>query len=105
LLAALGSPLVAAAAGFALRAASRRTPLLLDGTAPLAAALLCVDTQSRAREWWQVADTSPDRAHARVLERLELRPLLDLGAGGDGTAGLLAVAVLRAAVIVSGRDE
>jgi nicotinate-nucleotide--dimethylbenzimidazole phosphoribosyltransferase len=106
LLAELGSPVVAAAAGFALRAAGRRTPLVLDGTPALAAGLLCADTQPRAREWWQVADTSSDRAHARAVEQLELQPLLDLRAGtGDGSAGLLAVAVLRAAVIAGGADE
>jgi NaMN:DMB phosphoribosyltransferase len=99
LLAALDSPVLAAAAGFALCAAVRRTPVVLDGTAVLAAALLCVDSQSRASRWWQVADTSTERAHARALEQLGLRPLLDLGTSlGDGTAGLLAVTVLRAAV-------
>jgi nicotinate-nucleotide--dimethylbenzimidazole phosphoribosyltransferase len=100
LLAALSSPVVGVAAGIALRAAARRTPVVLDGTAVLAAALLCVDSQSKARRWWQVADVSPDRSHARAVEQLALRPLLDLGTRlGDGTAGLLAVAVLRAAVL------
>lgn len=100
LLAALGSPTVAAAAGFALRAAARRTAVVLDGDAVLAAALLCVDGQPRAREWWQLADTSTGRAASRVADRLERTPLLDLRAGnGDGTAGLLAVEVLRAAVV------
>jgi len=37
LLAALGSPLIAASAGFALRAAARRTAVVLDGNAVLAA--------------------------------------------------------------------
>jgi nicotinate-nucleotide--dimethylbenzimidazole phosphoribosyltransferase len=105
LLAALGSPPVSAAAGFALRAATRRTPLVLDGLPVVAAALLCFDIQSRARDWWQVADTSDDRAHARALELLELRPLLDLGtSAGDGLTGLLAVAVLRAAVTTGAAD-
>jgi nicotinate-nucleotide--dimethylbenzimidazole phosphoribosyltransferase len=100
LLAALGNPVIAAAAGLALRAAARRTAVVLDGPAVLAAALLCVDSQPRARDWWQVADSSPDRHASRVIERLERTPLLDLRAGnGDGTAGLLAVDVLRAAVL------
>jgi nicotinate-nucleotide--dimethylbenzimidazole phosphoribosyltransferase len=104
LLAALDSALLASAAGFALRAAARRTPVVLDGRSVLAAALLCADEQPRVREWWQVADTSPERAHARAVEHLELRPLLGLGTdGGDGTAGLLAVALLRAAVLTSTR--
>jgi NaMN:DMB phosphoribosyltransferase len=97
LLGALASPEVAAAAGFSLRAAVRRTGLVLDGGAALAAALLCIDSQPRAREWWQLADTSADPAYARVAAQLERTPLLDLGAGsGDGSAGLLALEVLRA---------
>jgi nicotinate-nucleotide--dimethylbenzimidazole phosphoribosyltransferase len=105
LLAALGSPVLATAAGFAMGTAARRTPIVLAGTVVLAAALLCADAQPRAREWWQVADTSPDRAAARAVEHLELRPVLSLGTGGDdGTAGLLAVAVLRAAVTTDTSD-
>jgi nicotinate-nucleotide--dimethylbenzimidazole phosphoribosyltransferase len=106
LLAALDSPVLAAAAGLALRAAARRTPVVLDGTVVLAGALLCVDSQPRARRWWQIADTSPERAHARAVEQLALPPLLDLGTWlGDGTAGLLAVAMLRTAVLVGAGDE
>lgn len=106
LLAALDSPVLAAAAGLAMRAAARRTPVVLDGIAVLAGAVLCVDSQPRARRWWQIADTSPERAHARAVEQLALPPLLDLGTRlDDGTAGLLAVAMLRAAVLVGARDE
>jgi NaMN:DMB phosphoribosyltransferase len=104
LLAAFDSPPLAAAAGFALRAAARRTGLVLDGTLTVAAALLGADVQLRALDWWQVADTSSDRAHARAVEQLALRPLLTLGTSlGDGTAGLLAVTVLRAAVTMGVR--
>jgi nicotinate-nucleotide--dimethylbenzimidazole phosphoribosyltransferase len=90
-----------------MRAAARRTPLLLDGSCALAGALLCYDTQSRAGRWWRVADTSPDPVHSRAAEELGQQPLLDLRTSrGDGTAGLLALAVLRAATtIASGRDE
>lgn len=106
LLAELASPVIAAAAGFALRAAARRTGVVLEGSAVLAAALLCVDSQPRAREWWQIADTSSDPAQNHALDRLARRPLLDLRAGvGDGMVGLLAVAVLRAAAPSGGADE
>ncbi|MDT4911032.1 MAG: nicotinate-nucleotide--dimethylbenzimidazole phosphoribosyltransferase [Pseudonocardiales bacterium] len=100
---ALESPMFAAAVGFVLRAAGRRTPLILDGTGAVAAALFCFDIQTRVARWWQFADTSTDRIHQRVVDELTVRPLLDLGTSrGDGTAGLLAVAVLRAAATTSG---
>jgi nicotinate-nucleotide--dimethylbenzimidazole phosphoribosyltransferase len=105
LLAGLGSSAIASAAGVALQAAARRTPLILDGMTALAAAVLCFDLQSRASQWWQIADTSPERAHRRAVERLELPPLLDLRTDlGNGIAGLLAVAVLRAALATRQRD-
>jgi nicotinate-nucleotide--dimethylbenzimidazole phosphoribosyltransferase len=100
LLAALDAPRLAAAVGCVLRAAGRRTAVVLDGTAAVAAALLCVDSQPRAAEWFQVADSSDDPVHRRAVEQLRARPLLDLGtSSGDGTAGVLAVALLRAAVV------
>jgi NaMN:DMB phosphoribosyltransferase len=105
LLARLGSPTISAAAGFAVRSAARQTPVVLDGDAVLAAALLCFDSHPRARDWWQLADTSIDRAPARVADKLDRIPLLDLQSGnGDGTAGLLAIDVLCAAVITAGID-
>jgi hypothetical protein len=106
LLAALGSPVIAAAAGLALRAAARRTAVVLDGPAALSGALLCFDSQPRAREWWQLADTSADRHAVRAAAQLERTPLLDLRSGnGDGTAGLLAIDVLRAAVLTGVVDD
>jgi nicotinate-nucleotide--dimethylbenzimidazole phosphoribosyltransferase len=106
LLKTVGSTAIAAAAGVALRAAARRTPVVLDGTATLAGALLCLDIQPRASQWWRLADTSPDRVFRRAVERVELRPLLDLGTDlADGTAGLLAAGLLRAALAMGRRDD
>ena len=102
LLAALDSPQLAATAGFLLRATGRRTPLVLDGAAALAAALLVDDIAPGAAGWWQAADASPDPVHGRACEELGLRPLLTLGISSrDGTAGLLSLPVLRAATAAS----
>jgi nicotinate-nucleotide--dimethylbenzimidazole phosphoribosyltransferase len=96
LLVAAGSPATAAAAGFLMRAAARRTGVVLDGAAVLVAALVCIDSQPLAAHWWQLADSGPGPAHGAVAGRLELRPLLDLGGStGDGLAGLLAADLLR----------
>lgn len=99
LLSALGSPAFALLAGVALRAAVRRTPAVLDGTAAVAAGVVGSAVQTRVVRWWQVADTSTDPVHERASAQLGRTPLLALSAArGDGTAGLLAVAVLRAAI-------
>ena len=99
----LQSAALAAATGFLLRAVSRRTPVVLDGAAALAAALLCYEVQPRAAYWWRVSDTSVDPVHGHAVEYLLQQPVLGLGASsGDGIAGLLAVAVLRSAVALAG---
>lgn len=99
-----GGPDLAAAAGFVLRCAARRTPVLLDGLPAVTAALVAYEAQPRAVRWWKCADVSAEPAHELALTKLGQRAVLDLGTGlGDGTAGLLAVPVLRAAVSVLGR--
>jgi nicotinate-nucleotide--dimethylbenzimidazole phosphoribosyltransferase len=99
LLAAIGAADLAAVTGFVLRAAGRRTPVLLDGLPAVSAALVAYDAQPRAVRWWRSADLSPHPAHELALTKLGQRSILDLGIGrGDGTAGALAAAVLRVAV-------
>jgi nicotinate-nucleotide--dimethylbenzimidazole phosphoribosyltransferase len=98
LLTALNRPMLAAATGFVLHAAARRTPVVLDGPAITAAALTAYEAQPRAVRWWWAADTTQDPAHALALTTMGMRSVLDLGLGlNDGTAGLLALPVLRAA--------
>lgn len=98
LLAALADPQLAATTGLILQGVALRTPVVLDGTAAVVAALLGHDVQSRADRWWRIADSCPDPVHARAVEELLQRPMLDLAtSAGDGMAGVLTVALLRAA--------
>jgi nicotinate-nucleotide--dimethylbenzimidazole phosphoribosyltransferase len=99
LLAAVGTGQLAVATGLLLQAALRRTPVVLDGPAVAAAALVAARLSFRAVDWWLAGHLSPDPAHGLALARLSLEPVLDLGLrGDDGTGALLAVPVLRAAV-------
>lgn len=98
LLAGLADPGFAAAAALALQAAARRTPVLLDGAAATLAALVAYEAQPRAVRWWLAADSAADPGQQAALQALALVPVLDLASDrGDGTAGVLAVTVLRAA--------
>jgi nicotinate-nucleotide--dimethylbenzimidazole phosphoribosyltransferase len=82
-----------------LRAAARRTPVILDGAGALAAALLGYELQPRALRWWLPADTGSDPASALAVGRLAQPAVLSLGSDlGDATAGLLTVLVLQAAL-------
>ena len=98
LLAELGATDLAVLAGLLLGAAARRTPVLLDGTVVLCAALLARQVAPLATGWWQVAHRCSDPTFERALRVCALEPLLDLGLrGGDGAGALLALPLLRAA--------
>ncbi|EHR49731.1 NaMN:DMB phosphoribosyltransferase [Saccharomonospora marina XMU15] len=83
---------LAAVAGFLARAAARRTPVLLDGLAVTAAALVAEEFAPGARSWWAAAHRGSEPAHAMALEHLDLEPIVDLGVRRGG--GLAATAVL-----------
>ena len=86
-------------AGFCAQAAVRRTPLLLDGMAVTAAALVAERLAPGARQWWQAGHRSTEPGHTLALAALELEPILDLRMRlGEGTGAAVALPVLRAAV-------
>lgn len=96
---ALGEPALALAAGFLLRAAARRTAVVLDGLAALAAGVLAADVTAPAGFWWLAADSPNEPAAQLACDRLDLAPVLRLGTAlADGTAGVLCVPILRTAV-------
>lgn len=101
LLVQLNSTRLAVTAGLLLRAAARRTPVLLDGPVAAAAALVAYEAQPRAVRWWAAADLGSDPAHELALSRLGEQAILGMGTGlGDGLAGLLAVPAIRAAEVL-----
>ena len=105
LLAACGGSDLAALTGFLLRAASRRTPVVIDGVGALAAALVAHEVAPRAMRWWTVAHAVPDRGYQAALPRLGLSPIVDLRLRrGDGVGALISLPLLRAAVRLSGGD-
>lgn len=84
--------------GFCLQAALRRTPVLLDGLVVGTGALLAEELSPGAREWWLVAQRSPEPAMTLAVEHLGLTPVLDLGIRmGDGTGATTVVPLLQMA--------
>lgn len=99
LLGCAGGADLAAMTGFLAQAAVRRTPVLLDGVASAACAVVAEELAPGARNWWLAGSRSTEPAQRVALERLELTPILDIGLRlGEGTGGLLAVPVLTAAI-------
>jgi nicotinate-nucleotide--dimethylbenzimidazole phosphoribosyltransferase len=98
LLAAVGGEEFAAIAGAVLAARMGRIPVLLDGYACTAAAAVLHAIDRRALAHCLVAHRSAEPGHARLLEAIGQRPLLDLGMRlGEGSAAALAVPLLKAA--------
>ena len=99
LLATVSGPDFAAIAGFLHRSALRRTPVILDGTIPTAAALVVDRIEPKARLWWLAGHRSVEPAHGFALERLGLEPLLDMDMRlGEGTGAVLALPIVQAAI-------
>ena len=98
LLRTVGGADLAAMAGFLAQAAARRTPVLLDGLAVGAAAMVAEELAPGARDWWLAGHRSAEPAHDLALSHLQLTPVLDLGMRlGEGPGALAALPLLQAA--------
>lgn len=95
----VGGHELAAIAGGILAARLAHVPVLLDGYASTAAAAIVHAARPDALDHCVVAHRSAEPGHARLLERLGKRPLLDLDMRlGEASGAALAVGILRAAV-------
>src|SRR5206468_6037985 len=103
-LAALGGFEIAALVGLILGAAARRIPVVLDGFITGAAAIVAAAVQPAVASRLIASHRSSEPGHAIVLERLGLRPFLDLDLRlGEGTGAALLIGLLASAARI--RDE
>jgi nicotinate-nucleotide--dimethylbenzimidazole phosphoribosyltransferase len=97
-LAEFGGLEIAMMAGAVIGAASARMPVLIDGFIASAAALAAIRLEPTVRAYCVFCHRSAERGHERMLEALDVEPLLDLGLRlGEGTGALLALPIVRAA--------
>lgn len=95
----LGGREIAAMAGAILAARIERVPVILDGFVSTAAAAILKAIEPSALDHCLAAHCSAESAHAEVLRRLGLRPILDLGMRlGEGSGAALAAGVVKAAL-------
>ncbi len=98
-LAAVGGLELAALAGFALRAAERGVPVVLDGFLAGSAALVARAVRPDATRFFVASHQSAERGSRVVLDALGLEPLLSLGLRlGEGTGAVLGIELVRSAV-------
>ena len=89
--------------GVILACSDRRIPCVLDGFISTSAGLIASRVCPKTRRYMLAGHRSAERGHDRMLELLELRPILDLAMRlGEGTGAALALPILEAAVKVLG---
>jgi len=89
---------IAALVGALEAAAGSGRLVVLDGFITGVAALVALARRPALRRYLVAAHVSAEAAHARVLQRLGLRPLLDLELRlGEGTGAVLAISLIDSA--------
>jgi nicotinate-nucleotide--dimethylbenzimidazole phosphoribosyltransferase len=90
---------IAALFGAILSARHKNIPVLLDGFVCSAAVAPWAQLAPGALDHLQAAHVSAEAAHRRLLDALQLEPLLDLGMRlGEASGAAVAIGVLRAAL-------
>jgi nicotinate-nucleotide--dimethylbenzimidazole phosphoribosyltransferase len=92
---------IAGMAGLIVGSAAAQVPVVLDGFIAGAAALVAVRLQPRCLPYLIASHRSVERGHRAVLDRLQLKPLLDLDLRlGEGTGACLGIGLVQAAIKV-----
>ncbi|PSJ59731.1 nicotinate-nucleotide--dimethylbenzimidazole phosphoribosyltransferase [Pseudaminobacter soli (ex Li et al. 2025)] len=92
----------AAIAGAIIAARMEKVPVILDGLAAIASASVLYAINPRALDHCVVAQASPEHGFGKAVEKLGMKPLLDLGmAHAEGAGGALAVGLVKAAALCS----
>ncbi|MEL6280186.1 MAG: nicotinate-nucleotide--dimethylbenzimidazole phosphoribosyltransferase [Pseudomonadota bacterium] len=95
----LGGRELAAIAGAIMRARQERIPVILDGFICCAAAAPLLKHARRALDHCVAAHRSAEAAHGRLLNEMNLKPVLDLDLRlGEGSGAAVALGVLKAAL-------
>lgn len=95
---------IAALTGAYLRCGQLGLPALVDGFITTVAALVAVRLRPELADWLFYAHRSAEPGHQRLLEALDVQPLLDLNMRlGEGSGAAVAAPLLRAAAALHAR--
>ena len=90
---------IAALVGAYIASAQQGVPIMVDGFIATAAALLAVEINPSVRPWMMFAHQSAEKAHKLALEKLNAKPILNLGLRlGEGSGAALAVPLIQSAL-------
>ena len=100
-LAKVGGFEIAAIAGLVLGCAANSIPVVIDGFISTAGALIASELHPSVRDYIFAAHRSVEIGHTFMLERIGVRPILDLDFRlGEGTGAALAMGLIEAGVKV-----
>jgi len=95
----VGGAEIAGIAGLCLGAAARGIPVLIDGFISTAGALIAYEIEPKVKEYMISAHKSVEKGHEIMLERMGLRPIIDLDFRlGEGTGAAIGMAIVESAV-------
>ena len=86
-------------AGMIIAGARRRVPTMIDGVNATAAAMIAWGIFPECSQYMLCSHLSEEIAHAKMLAKLDLHPIVDAGMRlGEGTGASLAIVVLQTAL-------
>jgi nicotinate-nucleotide--dimethylbenzimidazole phosphoribosyltransferase len=93
----IGGAEIGGIAGLIIGAAARRVPVVVDGFISTAGALIAYAIEPKTRDYMFAAHNSQEIGHRAMLEKIGLKPLLDLDLRlGEGTGAALAMLIIEA---------
>ncbi len=93
----VGGAEIGGIAGLILGASAKRVPVVIDGFISTAGALIAYTIEPRTKDYMFAAHNSQEAGHKAQLERIGLRPILDLDLRlGEGTGAALAMLMIEA---------
>jgi len=96
-LAKLGGAEIGGIAGLIIGAAVNRIPVVIDGFISTAGALIAYCIEPKTRDYMFAAHNSVEIGHKAMLEKIGLRPILNLDLRlGEGTGAALAMLMIEA---------
>ncbi len=97
----VGGAEIAGIAGLVIGAASKRVPVVVDGFISTAGALAAYEMEPMIRDYIFSAHRSVERGHEVMLDRMGLRPFVDLDFRlGEGTGAAIGISLVEAALKV-----
>lgn len=100
-LAKVGGTEIGAVAGLVIGAAANRVPLVIDGFISTAGALIAAELEPKVKDYLFAAHKSVERGHKAMLDKMGLRPMVDLDMRlGEGTGAALGISIIEASLKV-----